>query len=136
LIFKVEPYFRHFAAEADRLHEELKRLDDPQVPPPLIKPARPSAPKAPPAASPPPGSPITHRSSYRSLANSGIARGVRHREQHHPRGTGDAFLMLATPRIRVDRVDVPHTLRERSAKIPARRASAPRRRRPVAARPS
>ncbi|MGH2499609.1 MAG: hypothetical protein ACRDF0_05920 [Candidatus Limnocylindria bacterium] len=26
LIFKVEPYFRHFAAEADRLHEELKRL--------------------------------------------------------------------------------------------------------------
>lgn len=37
LIFRVEPYFRHFSAEADRLHEELRQLPDPQIPPPYFK---------------------------------------------------------------------------------------------------
>ena len=37
LIFKVEPYYRHFCAESDRLYEELKRLPDPQIPPPHLK---------------------------------------------------------------------------------------------------
>lgn len=37
LIFKVEPYHRHFGAEADRLYAQLMALADPQIPPPLLK---------------------------------------------------------------------------------------------------
>ena len=37
LIFRVEPYFRHFCAEVDQLYAELLALPDPQVPPPLVK---------------------------------------------------------------------------------------------------
>lgn len=34
LVFKVEPYFRHFCAEADRLYEELTVHPNPEIPPP------------------------------------------------------------------------------------------------------
>ena len=37
LIFKVEPYHRHFSAEADLLYRQLMHLPDPQIPPPLLK---------------------------------------------------------------------------------------------------
>lgn len=34
LTFKVDPYLRDFEAEANELHRELLRLDDPHIPPP------------------------------------------------------------------------------------------------------
>lgn len=37
LIFKVEPYHRHFGVEADRLYSELMQLPAPEIPPPLMK---------------------------------------------------------------------------------------------------
>jgi len=52
LIFKVEPYHRHFGAEADRLYAELVSLVDPQIPPPLIKGNPVAARPAPPVVSP------------------------------------------------------------------------------------
>lgn len=63
LIFKVEPYYRHFCAEADRLYEELKLLADPQIPPPHFQS---SAKGDPPKSQPPPTSfsgPFAQRSS-------------------------------------------------------------------------
>ncbi len=63
VIFKVEPYYRHFCAEADRLYEDLKLLADPQIPLPRFKPARKSDP---PKTEPPPTSfsgPFLQRSS-------------------------------------------------------------------------
>lgn len=43
LIFKVEPYYRHFCAEADRLYEQLKAMADPEIPPPQLRSARSTA---------------------------------------------------------------------------------------------
>lgn len=40
LIFKVEPYFRHFMAELERLRTELRSKPDPEIPPPFFKPRR------------------------------------------------------------------------------------------------
>lgn len=36
LIFKVEPYYRHFCAEVDRLYAELMAAADPEIPPPFF----------------------------------------------------------------------------------------------------
>lgn len=36
LIFKVEPYFRHFSLEIDRLYAELMQLPSPEIPPPYL----------------------------------------------------------------------------------------------------
>lgn len=52
LIFKVEPYHRHFGLEADRLRAELLALPDPQIPPPLVKGRAPSAATNTPVVSP------------------------------------------------------------------------------------
>jgi hypothetical protein len=46
LIFKVEPYFRHFGKEIERLYTELLSYADPEIPPPFLK-------KPPPPATPP-----------------------------------------------------------------------------------
>jgi hypothetical protein len=46
LVFKIEPYFRHFSDEADRLREEILRLPDPQVPPAKTKTPWPAPPIA------------------------------------------------------------------------------------------
>jgi hypothetical protein len=45
LVFKVEPYYRHFCAEADCLYEELKLLQNPEIPPPRFKPVKAGPPK-------------------------------------------------------------------------------------------
>lgn len=37
LIFKVEPYYRHFCAEVDRLYAELKAMPRPEIPPPQFR---------------------------------------------------------------------------------------------------
>lgn len=37
LVFKIEPYLRHFSAEADRLHEQLLALPNPEIPPPYFR---------------------------------------------------------------------------------------------------
>jgi len=61
LIFKVEPYFRHFGEEIKRLYTELSGMVDPEIPPPKIKKSQTAIPNRSP--SPPTGNPSVRRSS-------------------------------------------------------------------------
>lgn len=47
LIFKVEPYFRHFGKEIEQLYTELHSLPEPEIPPPFLKKAFRGGPTAP-----------------------------------------------------------------------------------------
>src|SRR5262249_51580309 len=64
LIFKVEPYYRHFCVEVERLHQWLKSLPHPEIPPPLFKGIKfsPPAPQGPTGMSGP-SFPTTSRTS-------------------------------------------------------------------------